>query len=58
MSNKHTVNGPVSLLWSSPPHLVVVEGVVDGDVPLHGDGDGHEDGARHGDHVTGVQHVL
>ena len=45
-------------LWSSPPHLVVVEGVVDGDVPLHGDGDGHEDGARHGDHVTGVQHVL
>ena len=39
-------------------HLIVVEGVVHCDVSLHGDGDGHEDGARHGDHVTGVQHVL
>ena len=38
--------------------LIVVEGVMHGDVSLHGDGDGHEDGARHGDHVPGIQHVL
>ena len=35
----------------------VVDGVVHGDVPLEGDGDGHEDGGRHGDAEPGVEEV-
>ncbi len=37
--------------------LVVVEGVVDRDVSLHGDGDGHEDRRGHHHHLAGVEQV-
>lgn len=38
-------------------YLRVVDGVVDRDVSLQGDPNGHEDGSSHGDGQPGVQEV-
>ena len=37
--------------------LVVIDGIVDGHVAFHGDGNGHEDGCAHHYHLGWVEKV-